>query len=856
MVETAVVANRSEATTTALAADRVCRLSLVIGAIVVALSTLELTASVLGADGILPRPAASPLTPDGVSACLLALAAMLICLGLRGPRWVLSVLGAAAGVTAIVAGVGVQAGALDWSAFTSTAGAVSLLLLGGALLLPAHAPRRVRTILYAAGMLPCLLVVAGHVYGVSRLRDLPGTGTISLPAAVQLLAIGIGAAAWVDGGLVQRMLLGSTAGSRVERLIIGAAALAVPVLGLIGEADRPAHRSGSLAAALTGLLGAIIAGWLATIAARRVDERDHHREAAATQMLADIAERDTELERLSNELRQAEHDVAANRERYRRLFDAAPLGLIEQTADGTIQIANVQWAAMHGITADDAVGRRLPPNLLPADRADVEAWLDHPEPFSRMRYRIVNGNLDVRHLMCDRMSVYDAEGALLHNVSAVRDLTTADRARRHDQALRRMGQSLDPTLDRHELLHTAFTELRAALGVTFVGLASVGAGAGQTNVETAGPADHMVRFNDVMAAALGSTASFARDGGAVDWLTIDTGAASQLSQIGCSCALLVPLRIGEEESGVIVLADYSARRWSAEDRDLAATLGQDIASALIRAEVRRRERLSLQRLEQVDAARTEFFTAITNELRQPLGGLLHQLDEVLLSEGDLLRAPLRKGLTAARRDAQRVSEFIDDLLSIASVEQSRLAETPGPVAIAAVVDNAVAQLRGDAAAKHVSLHSKVRPGMRPVRGKPRQLEQLLQIVLDNAVRYTPTEGTVELAAWADGDSTLIEVRDTGIGIPADEIDRVSGRFYRATNVPCDVAGTGVGLTIAARIARDHGGTLTLSSSVAGTTALIALPNRMSAPVGEASLAVITESSELDATPSAATRPRV
>jgi signal transduction histidine kinase len=112
-----------------------------------------------------------------------------------------------------------------------------------------------------------------------------------------------------------------------------------------------------------------------------------------------------------------------------------------------------------------------------------------------------------------------------------------------------------------------------------------------------------------------------------------------------------------------------------------------------------------------------------------------------------------------------------------------------------------------------------------LRGEEDRLKQLLLIVLDNALKYTPAGGKVTVGLWRDGDDAEIMVRDTGVGIPEDDLPHVFERFYRADPARGrDPGGTGLGLPIAQWIARQHGGHIEIASRVgAGTTVTVRLP---------------------------------
>jgi two-component system, OmpR family, sensor kinase len=112
-----------------------------------------------------------------------------------------------------------------------------------------------------------------------------------------------------------------------------------------------------------------------------------------------------------------------------------------------------------------------------------------------------------------------------------------------------------------------------------------------------------------------------------------------------------------------------------------------------------------------------------------------------------------------------------------------------------------------------------------VEGDEDRLKQLLVILLDNAIKYTPADGTVSVGLTRNGSHAVVTVADTGVGIPADQIPRVFERFYRADPARArDPGGSGLGLAIARWIVQQHGGEITVASELGqGTTVSVRLP---------------------------------
>jgi len=149
---------------------------------------------------------------------------------------------------------------------------------------------------------------------------------------------------------------------------------------------------------------------------------------------------------------------------------------------------------------------------------------------------------------------------------------------------------------------------------------------------------------------------------------------------------------------------------------------------------------------------------------------------------------------------------------------------PQPVELSDLLSAIVDQVRPLAEAKALGLVEEVAPGLR-LTGDPDHLIRLFLNILDNAIKYTPAGGTVTVGAVAEGTTVCVTVRDTGPGIPPQYLPHLFERFYRVeVDRSRETGGTGLGLAVAAEIARGHGGTLEVQSTVGqGTTCLLRLP---------------------------------
>jgi len=230
---------------------------------------------------------------------------------------------------------------------------------------------------------------------------------------------------------------------------------------------------------------------------------------------------------------------------------------------------------------------------------------------------------------------------------------------------------------------------------------------------------------------------------------------------------------------------------------------------------------ALRRLEQV---RTEFVANVSHELRNPLTAIKGYLETLLDGALDEPRAT-RRFLEIAHAHANRLGRLVDDLLELSAIETGRVILRPVPLVLQGVASEVLATFANRAAQKHLTVLNRVPSDLRGRADRDR-LVQILVNLVDNAVKYTPEGGQVTLgAASGPGDVVQLWVADTGIGIPASDLPRVTERFYRVDKARSrELGGTGLGLAIVKHLVQAHGGELRIESELGrGTTVRFTLP---------------------------------
>jgi two-component system sensor histidine kinase KdpD len=215
---------------------------------------------------------------------------------------------------------------------------------------------------------------------------------------------------------------------------------------------------------------------------------------------------------------------------------------------------------------------------------------------------------------------------------------------------------------------------------------------------------------------------------------------------------------------------------------------------------------------------------VAHELRAPLAAI-KGFTTLLLDYADRLDpAERRQMLEEIDAATERMHELIDSLLDLTRLQAGMLPVRREPVDLATVLRRAVAE----AAVRHPAraFHLEVPPALPTILGDARRLGQVVQNLLDNAVRYSPSESPVAVRAWRTADGGVaFAVTDRGIGIAPEHHDRIFTPFYRVSKgVAGEEHGCGLGLAICRGLVEAHGGSITVDSQAsAGATFTVRLP---------------------------------
>ncbi len=232
----------------------------------------------------------------------------------------------------------------------------------------------------------------------------------------------------------------------------------------------------------------------------------------------------------------------------------------------------------------------------------------------------------------------------------------------------------------------------------------------------------------------------------------------------------------------------------------------------------------LERIEQ-SFTRTRQFTAdASHELRAPMTLIYTAAQYSLRRERS--REELVDSMQKVLRESQRTTALIDDLLLLARGDAGKESAILEVMDAAPLLRDAAEQATAMAVGRDIRVRVQLGTGGLPIRANEAQLRRLLLILIDNALKYTPSGGALTIAGAASAAEVVLSVADTGAGIALDDLPHVFERFWRADKVRSrEAGGTGLGLTIAKQIAGLHGAHLGVQSEVGrGSTFAIRFPN--------------------------------
>jgi two-component system phosphate regulon sensor histidine kinase PhoR len=227
----------------------------------------------------------------------------------------------------------------------------------------------------------------------------------------------------------------------------------------------------------------------------------------------------------------------------------------------------------------------------------------------------------------------------------------------------------------------------------------------------------------------------------------------------------------------------------------------------------------ITRLKQLEEVRREFVANVSHELRTPLSIFQGYLEN-LMDDPAMERAEQAEIFEILRKHSQRLNALLEDLLTIARLESRHEKLEHSTLDLGPLLGDIAGDWEAKMRQKKLTLEIEVAPDLPSIRADRRRIEQVLNNLLENAVKYTEPAGRITLRATAEAAAIVVRVEDTGIGIPPTDLPHIFERFYRADKARTrEQGGTGLGLSIVKHLVNLHGGTVSAESTYGKGTAI-------------------------------------
>jgi PAS domain S-box-containing protein len=485
----------------------------------------------------------------------------------------------------------------------------------------------------------------------------------------------------------------------------------------------------------------------------------------------------------------AEIALRESEKRFRHMADHAPVMIWVTEADGSCSFLGKTWYDFTGRTPDSSLGfgwtEAVHPDDVPAARRYfLDASVRH-EPY-RVEYRLRDKNGEYRWVIDAAQPRCATDGRFLGYIGSVIDITDRKKAeealRTSEQLYRAIGESIDYGVwicDPNGQNVYASESFLKLVGLT------------QEECSKFGWGD--VLHADDTERTIAAWKDCVRTGGLWDVEHRFRGVDGQWHPV---LARGVPVRNNQ---------------------------GEITAWAGINLDISRLKQVE-EELREADRRKDEFLAVLAHELRNPLAPIRTGLEVMRLAAED--RAAIEEVRATMDRQSQQMVRLIDDLLDVSRITRGRVDLRTSRVELASVVESALETVRSLIA--EMEHHLEIDIARQPIilEADPTRLGQVISNLLNNAAKYMPRGGNIRLSAWREGATAVISIRDTGIGIPADMIDRVFDMFVQVEgSLERSHGGLGIGLTLVKRLVEMHGGTIEARSDGpnTGSEFIIRLP---------------------------------
>ena len=485
---------------------------------------------------------------------------------------------------------------------------------------------------------------------------------------------------------------------------------------------------------------------------------------------------------------------------------------------GTITSWNRGAEMLYGYTAAEIIGRPIA-LLTPADhRDDFTAIMERLRRGERVdHYETVRLCKDGRRvdISLTVSPIRDDEGRLLGASKVARDIT--ERKRQQD-ALATQTERLGLLWEAASVLLSAENPDAMLRGVFAKIGPHLGADTYINYMVTAGG-------DALTLSSAGLSADVAREIGRLDFEQAADRRAQLVKSLGLRAYACSPLLIGARRIGTLSFASRTKEHFDADEVAFIGTVSDYVTVAYERLRL-------LNELQDGDQRKNEFLATLAHELRNPLAPIRNAIKVLHLKGSDNPEATWGRGVI--ERQLQNLTRLVDDLLEISRISRNELELRKGPVELSEVINGAIEASRPLIEASRHELIVSLPAESLLLEADLVRLSQVFLNLLNNAAKYTERGGRIWVTAERRGNTVITRVKDTGVGIPAEQLPRLFEMFYQVDRSrERSQGGLGIGLSLVRRLVEFHGGTVQARSEGQGKGSefIVTLPIRVEAPAG-------------------------
>ncbi|WP_167224157.1 PAS domain-containing hybrid sensor histidine kinase/response regulator [Massilia rubra] len=526
-------------------------------------------------------------------------------------------------------------------------------------------------------------------------------------------------------------------------------------------------------------------------------------------------------------IRHASDELRASEARYRSLVQASSAILWLASAAGRLEGEQASWTLFTGQSKEQFNGWGWLDAIHPDDRERTAAAWHAALATSSMyqiEHRLRRADGQHRYMNARAVPIFDAAGAITEWVGIHIDVDERKRVEERLRLLDAMSQATRNADDSKTIMEVTTRMLGEHLGATRCPYADVESDNDRFTIRHDWTAPGAVSTVGAYSLDLfgARAASDMREGRTLRICDVDreldeADGAAMFNAIACRAIICCPLVKEGKLVAMMAVHQDCPRQWTAPE---VAQVEQAVERSWAHIERVR----ATEALREADRRKTEFLAILAHELRNPLAPIRNGLQVMRMAEHD--QATVARVRDMMERQVTQMVTLVNDLLDIARITRGNLELKPVRVELRELVASAVETSMPLIDANRHTLSLDIAPESLPLDADPTRIAQVIGNVLNNAAKYTPAGGRINVLAWRDGAHALLSIRDTGIGIPPESALTVFEMFSQVgASLDRAQGGLGIGLSLARRLVELHHGTIELvrDATVKGSRFDIRLP---------------------------------